>query len=226
MISVLMPSRGRPEMLRRAVESLWDKATNSANVEMVIGWDADDPLTDEAICKLSLADRGPVRSVCFLERLGYGRIDEMYNRLAAMATGEWLLLGNDDAIMETAGWDERIEGVPPGVLAADIQSAYSPGLCCFPAMHRKVYEALGYFSGRTVHVDSYITDICRPLGIMAPVEVYIQHNRPDLVDGEADSTFIEGRRHLQHHAYFDAAGDIQAQIRMDIERLRELSAVK
>jgi hypothetical protein len=39
---------------------------------------------------------------------GYDSLHEYYNELASKATGDWLMLWNDDAVMETEGWDEKI----------------------------------------------------------------------------------------------------------------------
>jgi hypothetical protein len=40
--------------------------------------------------------------------MGYGRLNEYINELAKNSSADWLFFWNDDAVMETQGWDEKI----------------------------------------------------------------------------------------------------------------------
>ena len=48
-----------------------------------------------------------IQAVLF-DRLGYKNLHEYMNALWVQASGEWLMLWNDDALMETKDWDLEI----------------------------------------------------------------------------------------------------------------------
>ena len=159
MISVLLPSRGRAELLARSAGSLKDTAVQAP--EILVAADDDDPATVRAARQL-----GARVQVC--QRAGYAGLHLYYQQLAALATGDWLLIWNDDATMMTAGWDVLIETVPAGVLVADVPSTQSP-LCCFPAIRREAVTALGRFSSANPHVDTFWQDVGRATGTIFTV---------------------------------------------------------
>ena len=41
-ISVLLPTRGRTDALRKSIQSLYDNATNPAAIQLMLGFDRDD----------------------------------------------------------------------------------------------------------------------------------------------------------------------------------------
>src|SRR4051794_19943625 len=103
MISVLLPSRGRPASLVKSAMSLLDRATHSDRVEILVAADPDD-LGTHAVAEDMGLD-------CWVapERFGYGQLQRYFNRLAETAVGDWLFPFNDDAAMTTPGWDVLIE---------------------------------------------------------------------------------------------------------------------
>jgi glycosyltransferase involved in cell wall biosynthesis len=218
-ISVLLPTRSRPKQLATSIRSLFDNGLQ-VPFEILIAADPDDEPT------LTMADHlgqfyfvyDLVRSFVMPERFGYVGLHEYYNRLANEARGDWLLLWNDDAVMTTPDWNGRIEQLGSEALVADLQHNLSPQFVCFPAMRRSMYDALGHFTGETPHVDSYIQDIARALGRVRPVEVWVDHERPDLTGRAPDATFLEGRAGLRHQEYFSA--EFQAVIGEAVERVR------
>lgn len=218
MISVLVPSRGRPEGLTDAVESLFNLAADPLQVEVIIGIDGDDLPTIDRVEQLVVQRPGHVIAKGFPERLGYSGMHQYYNGLAAEARGDWLVLFNDDATMTTHLWDDRLRELSKDVLVADLQSNLSPQFACFPAMRRELHKALGYFSADSPHVDSFIDQVALALGVKGTVDIFVKHDRPDLAGKPPDLTFIEGRAGLDHEGYFSEA--FQAVIAADIERVR------
>lgn len=139
MISILCPTRKRPEMLKRMVESV--RATSS-NVEIVLYVDEDDPRSAESAITLRVPFKiGP--------RLR--KITQAWNELLPFAHGEIYQQGNDDCIYRTHGWDKLVEEafaeVPDRILlvhgnnGAGIESEFAP----HPLVNRRWIEALGYF---------------------------------------------------------------------------------
>lgn len=216
-ISVLLPSRGRPDSLRASIASLRDHAADRSTLEILVATDPDDPHTlDVAAVLGATVWTAP-------ERYGYAQLHLYFNRLADLASGSWLLLWNDDAIMTTTGWNERIAEVPDEVMVADLQSQLSPSFCCFPAVRRRAIVATGgVYSPHTPHVDSWWQDIGRQSGTIRPVDVHVRHDRFDLTGAHHDPTYLEGRAGpgLRDSEYFSA--EVQAHVAAAADRLRAL----
>lgn len=170
MISVLVPSRGNPDDLQRSVESLRGLADRPGEIEVWVGADRDDPDTAAMAgyigCDVELFDRQ-----------GYRGLHVYYQRLAELASGDWLLVWNDDAVMLTPGWDAVLSRLPAGALVADLQSHHSP-MVCFPAVRREAMAMLGgRFCTANPHVDSFWQDAGRATGTIFPVAVHIRHDQ-------------------------------------------------
>jgi hypothetical protein len=179
MISVLIPSRGHPDLLERSVRSL--RSTASGEIEIIVRMDLDDPATMNAAWGLD------VYTVTG-QPLGYEGLHEYYQEMAEAANGDWLMVWNDDDQMLTPGWDEIIEALPQEVLIADPQNTHSP-LCCVPAIRREAVDALGAFSTANPHVDTCWQDIGLATGRVVSVPVRVSCDSPV-------------KPHLQH-GYYD-----------------------
>jgi hypothetical protein len=213
MITVLCPSRGRPDQLGFALATLFDTAAEPVSVHTVVGFDADDPELSAGIatCQDIFVSGRRVDWAVFPERHGYGQIWAYYRTLSLMQPiEEWTLLWNDDARMASPGWDDMLRAVPADKMVADFENYHSPGLITFPAVRRWAINLLGGSfipNGlETVHVDSVWQEIGRRSGTAsALIPAYVQHLRPDLIGGQADTTYLEGRLHLDHGGFFSPA---------------------
>ena len=143
-----MPSRGRPDKLRRAVESVCATVARPNDVVLVIGVDDDDMET------LRLAEnyqpnvpviwsRGP-------RELTLGRL---VNRLASLDHGCDIIGGlPDDNVMATPGWDNVFRYacslMPKGYGTAwAIDDVYhDPNICTLPVITRSMMTRIGFCS--------------------------------------------------------------------------------
>ena len=191
MISVLAPSRGRPEPLRRSVQSL-----GRGDIEVLVRVDEDDPRLDDYLAL-------PGMDVIVGPHHGYGALHRYYNELAERATGEWLLIWNDDCIMQTRGWTRvvrRFEG-KMAVLNPDTNhDNWEIDMNVFPIFPRRMVELMGHVS-LSAHNDSWIEFVGRDAGIMVRVPIVVLHDRADLTGANHDETY-EGRqiRHDEFHS--------------------------
>lgn len=217
MISALLPSRGRPDSLRRCVASLRDRAANPAALEVLVALDADD------VESLPVAER--VAEVVWVSdrRHGYANLHRYFNVLADAARGDWLLLWNDDAVMETDAWDRAIEELPPAVLVADLWSAHSPDLVTFPAVRREAVSAIGSFSPHNSHCDTYWQYLGRGTGTARTLtDVHVRHDRANITGGHRDRTWEDQWADASHVADFYSP-TVQALIAADVEKIRVLA---
>lgn len=200
MISVLCPTRNRQLAFSLSIESL----RRTHNPIEVLAYVDDD---DERRPFFGAADviiTGP--------RVGYAGMHEMVNTLAKAATGDWLLLWNDDAFMQTPGWDIDVERSRPAVL--NPATNHGPGLVPFPIVPRAWVDTLGHFSLNR-HCDSWWQEIGARLDRLDDIAVDVFHDRADLTGNNNDATY-------QQRAYDpDFYGpETTARIDADAERLR------
>jgi hypothetical protein len=157
-ISILLPARGRPESFARAVRPLFRLASDPDRVEVLARVDDDDPTDYES--KPSefgryLVVRGP--------RLGYRRVFEHFNELAALSRGDWLLNWNDDAEMLTSGWDALMRQATPHSIQFLRRDILQHADTTFPLTGRSVYEAMGHIALQT-HADDWLRVVAERSG--------------------------------------------------------------
>jgi hypothetical protein len=166
-VSVLMPSRGRPDLAKQSIKSL-----GKGDFEVLIATDQDDETRNQ------LAGHN---TTAFAQRHGYGQLQIYYNTLSEKAKGDWLMLWNDDAVMETEGWVDKIaqfDHTKPMVL-----NPWGPETDnLFPVISRKWYEIVGHFSMNT-HADSWVQQIGERLNLQVYVPgIKITHQGENLND--------------------------------------------
>jgi hypothetical protein len=219
-ISVLCPSRGRPDSLWESIGSLNDFAADMHEVEVLVAVDPDDAGEYDFA-----ADLAGVRLWVAPERYGYTRLHEYCNALAGLARGEWLLNWNDDARMLTAGWDLIIASQDPAILW--LQANHHPGACMFPAWPKAWAEAVGHVSP-VAHIDTYLQYLGEALGGLRKVRVQVLHDRADVTGGHDDATYREGRGRIGSYGMvpgFDGPG-LRARAAADAGIIRSLGAVR
>lgn len=212
LVSVLLPSRGRPDSLTATIAGLLGLAEDPGRVEVLVAGDDDDEETPRASVGANLLITGP--------RRGYARLHEYVDDLAESARGLWLMLWNDDATMLTNGWDQVIADQPVGPAGLAVlhpDSNQGPVLNTFPIFTAELYRLLGHVSV-SPHCDSYLEAISRPTGIEHRVPIQVRHDRYDLTGLHNDATYAEaqaGYRTSEFHS-----GQVQDQIAVDIAKIR------
>jgi hypothetical protein len=92
-VSLLVPTRGRPDQIASMWASACATASRPNDLELVIYVDDDDPTV--------LPDLGDA-TIIHGPRIV---LSDCWNKCAAAATGDILWLGNDDVLFRTPGWD-------------------------------------------------------------------------------------------------------------------------
>lgn len=217
LVSIMVPTRGRPELLQRSIESVFRNGQlRPSDVEIMAAVDADDEATVEMAQRL--ADTVYTHEV----RMGYERLHEYVNPMARDAEGEWIWLFNDDATILTVGWDViLLRERPWGVLdpVTNHPQDHRDGQAIFPIVHRSLVEAMGHFS-RSNHNDTYITAVGRGVaeGFVRGVGIEVYHDRPDLTGRSMDQTALESLAGHRTAEFFSPG--MQAAIREDTEKVK------
>lgn len=221
--SVLIPSRRRWQHLNAAMSSLNSSASEDSSVEFLVRLDEDD----------HEARAGMQEWMCYSERdkaiigprLGYSNLHKYYEELIKESLGEWLLLFNDDALMLTKDWDDKLKdfarGLPKdGILMAvpEIVGQHIPPQLFF--LHRGVIEVLGRLSP-IPHTDHWIHALMVAVDrvFYAPIKIY--H-----ADKEIDDQTAKDRVGSQFAEAFNRQVgvkniDLMTERLSDIQKLRE-----
>ena len=160
-VSVLLPSRGRVEMLKKTLANIAESCGDfHSQAEVLVRLDDDD--AD------SLAARESLHAACAPVRLrvlvgsrgeGYYSFHNFVNELSAAARGDFLLLFNDDARFVSHGWPALFNKWRGALSVLRFRTGKAVGgLNLFPAVHRKIFEILGHFSLDT-HCDTWMETV-------------------------------------------------------------------
>lgn len=135
----MIPTRGREAGLRAAVDSFLMNATHPDMVQFIIKIDDDD--------RTSAILKGPNIKTIISPRLhGYESIHTFCNEMLYLATGRWIMLGNDDATMITKGWDEVLLQESPRCVLLNPNDEHGNHAHIFPIVNRRICRELGHFA--------------------------------------------------------------------------------
>lgn len=166
-ISLLLPTRLRPDLLRKFLDSVAATARNPDRIEVVLYTDEDDPsAAGISSPQLNLTRlRGPRMPM-----------SQLNSACAECSSGQLLMLTNDDVIVETPDWDQAIEDLRAQhqddiFLAWPRDGVMNARLATFPILSRRTCSLLcePYGSGyRRLFIDAHVMDVfarLRALGL-------------------------------------------------------------
>jgi len=162
-ITILLPTRGRPFLVKRLFESLARTAADPAGIEVILYLDADD-----AASRLLGHD---AFSVIRIIRPHGSDMGAMFKAAYRASSGRYIMLMNDDAVFVTKGWDERIKAAFKA-FPDDIAFVYGNDrdqgekVPAFPLLSRAACEVMGGVCPahyRNIHIESHLIDVFRQL---------------------------------------------------------------
>ena len=192
-ISVLLPSRGRTEQLKRSLDSLISTADDPSKIEFLLAFDNDDTESSKYFVEQiapGLSALGCQYKVFEFVRLGYTRLNEYLNALGKSAQADWWVFWNDDAIMLDSGWDTAILVQEDRFCIQAFDTHNKHPYSIFPIVPKAWFDLLGHLSQHPLN-DAYISQIAWILDIMVQIPVRVDHQRFDLTGDNMDKTFME-----------------------------------
>jgi len=190
-ISVMFPTRGRPASLERSLKTLLERASDIYSIEVLLAIDRDDqPTIDHCLTVIRpwLEDINCQYKFLQFERQGYSQLHRYLNELSKHARGNWLFFYNDDAAMETAGWDNVIQEHSTEFCLLRAETNHEHPYAIFPILPREWVELTGNFSQHQLN-DAWVSQIGWMLDIVKTIPVMITHERFDLTGENQDSTY-------------------------------------
>jgi hypothetical protein len=122
------------------------------------------------------------------------------------------MIWNDDAVMETQGWDTEIMNYEGEFKLLAFHTHLDHPYSIFPILPRKWYELLGYISPHSVQ-DGWLSQQAYMLDIWERIPVWVLHDRADITGNNNDATFKE-RASLEGRPFDEADFHSKTQIEL------------
>ena len=222
-IAVLVPSRGRPQNIKRLVDSFQDTVSDLENTHLIVGVDDDDVTKDEYLLLTA-----PFLRIVVSPRL---RLAGTLNALAEQHMDAYDILGfmGDEHLPRTTDWDDRIrEAMPPRGVVYGNDLIQGPNLPTEVFLDSEVVKRLGYFAPRGfIHL--FLDNTWKTWGertgtLRYLADVIIEHLHPVAGTASSDAGYVEvnssdiwNADEARYNEYV-ASGELNA----DIEKLRSL----
>ncbi|MEU7137702.1 aspartyl/asparaginyl beta-hydroxylase domain-containing protein [Streptomyces sp. NPDC046261] len=236
-LSLLCPTRERVGNVERFLDSVARTAAAPGRVEALFYVDSDDP---ELAAYQDLFERARWRfgriGRCALHVGDPVGVPHAWNHLAAHASGDALMMANDDQLYIDYGWDARLDTRiteltalhPDGVLCLYFDDGqYPEGACDFPILTRPWYDTLGYFTPTIFQqweVEKWVFDIADRLRRLYPVPgVLVEHRHYQDYKAPFDATY-QRHRMTREKSFADHALFLRTE-RSRIEETDKLRAV-
>ena len=186
-ISILCPTRGRPENVKRLIDSVVETAT--VPPEFVFYVDEDDKTFPGSVPY-------PEVKVIVGDRI---LMSKMWNRLAQAATGEILMMGGDDIVFKTKGWDDQVRRAFAAfpdrlIFVHGDDGVYGDKFGSHGFLHRNWMDVVGYFVPpyfASDFNDTWWNDVANALNRRVPLNFLTEHMHPLAGKAEWDKTHQE-----------------------------------
>lgn len=190
-IAVLLPTRGRGGALEKSVQSLIELASEPNRLQILFGFDRDDPVGQDHFFTTvkPWLDQKRVNYLALLfDPMGYIRLNEYVNALALKSSAHWMVFWNDDAVMQTAGWDREIMQWQGQFRLLAFHTHRDHPYSIFPIVPRAWLDLLGYLSPHQIS-DAWLSQQAYMLDIWQRIPVHVLHDRHDLTGNNHDATY-------------------------------------
>lgn len=224
-IAVVLPTRNRPDLLERFIDSLYSKAANKDAVRVYLYVDNDDQLTKRAFP--SLAKNHPDK----IKVLVGPRIimSEMVNKLMPLVKEDIFFLGGDDLVMMTHGWDDlvinKFNEIEDKIALLFGDDTIQTNLATHPIIHRRWVECLGYITPpyfSSDYADTWLNDLADSLNRKFKLSFVNEHRHWTNGKGQVDSTYVENRKRYSIDNPQEIYNNLYQKRLEDIQKLKKL----
>jgi hypothetical protein len=190
-IELLLATRGRTSALLTSVKSVFELADNPSRCKLFFAFDRDDTVGQEffkqEIQPWLDQNQYPYTAMLF-DPMGYACLNVYNNKMASFGSAPWLVIWNDDAIMQTQGWDTEILKYRNEFKLLAFHTHNDHPYSIFPILPRKWFDLLGYMSPHQAQ-DAWLSQQAYMLDIFERIPVWVEHDRYDLTGNNGDDTF-------------------------------------
>jgi hypothetical protein len=223
LISLLVPSRERPQEFTRMYTSALGTATHARFIEVIAYLDDDD-----GYARLYPRD-GHIQYLTGPRIL----LSEAWNECYRQAKGEIFMHCGDDLVFKTAGWDtivrEAFTASPDKILLVhgDDVSPNTDLLATHGFLHRRWVEAVGYFLPPLFSCDwndVWLTEVADMLGRRMKVPIVTEHMHYSFGKAAVDQNTLEREQRGRADNVVELYERTLAERRRDAKKLRKVMA--
>lgn len=228
MVSVLVPSRGRPAALEQMADSLASLAAEPQHVEICVRLDDDDPCGRDY---RAISAAAPWRYRVVVGTRGV--LSGMWDEAAHAASGEVFLLTGDDVRMRTDGWDTLVRDAfgdwPDRIgLVYGRDGIADERMATHPFIHRHWLEATGRFCPPIFagdYSDLWLHEAAAALGRLRFLPtLFTEHLHPAAGKAPMDATYQDKVDRMAAQETFKVWDAAAAERARDVAKLRAVIA--
>jgi hypothetical protein len=194
MISLLVPTRGRPESMQRFCEACFTTAHHPDSIEVLFYIDSDDEVS--LAYMQTVAQDSRIR--CVVGPRIY--LAEAWNVLCRASRYDIVMQTGDDAVFKTEGWDSRVleefKKFPDNIVFVYVKDGIQNGkVGTLNFVHKDWVHAVGYYLPPYFYTDFndlWLTEVAKRIKRAVYLEdVFIQHLHPAVGTAILDKTHQE-----------------------------------
>lgn len=190
MISILLPSRGRPENLERLALSALSHADDPEDIELIVYIDEDDDSYKDWEYPEAVKIFVTPRTV----------LSEYWNMAYDKAQGPYYMHCGDDIVFQTQGWDSRVKEAfdkyPDKIVLVygDDGDPADKQFGTHSFLHKNWVDAVGYFVPpyfSSDFNDTWLNDVADMIDRKVKIDILTEHMHFAFRKGELDLTHAE-----------------------------------
>ena len=227
LISVLIPSRNRPQGLRELCDSLFNNANNPNQIEVIVYFDLDDSYIPEYVeyfNELTLKYTNPVKTIIGPKLV----LSDYPNKLLQIASSDIFMNLGDDMRCKAKGWDEiiieAINEYPDKINFVYVDDGYwGPNLASHHIIHRNYVECLGYFYPPFFdfgYSDAWMFQVAQKVGRIKFLPILFEHMHYSIGKGNFDQTYQDKLEKNQNNIYGDLFVSTEYLRDQDVKKLQ------
>ena len=226
-ISILIPSRNRPQGLKELCESLFTNDSDPNQIEVIVYLDLDDSCTKEYIeyfLELNTRYTNPIKSIIGPKLV----LSDYNNKLLQLASSDIFMNLGDDMRCRTQNWDigiiNAINKYPDNINFVYVDDGYwGPNLATHQVLHRNYVDCLGYFSPPFFdfgYADTWMFQVAQKVGRIEFLPILFEHMHYSIGKGEFDQTYQDKLDKNQNNIYGELFRSTQYLRTQDVKKLQ------
>ena len=226
-ISVLIPSRNRPQGLKELCESLFTNASDPNQIEVIVYLDLDDSCIKEYteyFLELNTRYINPVKSIIGPKLV----LSDYPNKLLQTASSDIFMVVADDIRCKAKNWDAEIINAinqyPDKInLVYPDDGYHGPLLSTHFAIHKNYVDCLGYFFPPFFdygYADTWMFQVAQKVGRIQFLPILFEHMHYSIGKGEFDQTYQDKLDKNQNNIYGELFRSTQYLRTQDVKKLQ------
>ena len=207
LISILLPTRGRPNFMETMIFSAIDLAKDKNNLEFILNMDFDDHDSHKKLAEIHSKFNNVTGIMGTRTPTGIVNLSAMWNECYRLSRGSIAMHAGDDIIFRTQDWDEVVrnkfneyedkiifaygdDGNPDYRNEDNSRSTF--GTHGF--LHRNWIHAVGYFVPpyfSSDYNDTWLNEVSRLINRDVYIDILTEHMHPSLGKHDWDTTHQE-----------------------------------